>query len=278
MPFTSRGVSVTKDQFRSSSKSSKAHNSGAKLLQENLRAAKRTFGQILAPRMIAQLRVLTRDFGFSVEAGALQVINGNWYVTHTGLLRLARRKRCRGIHVEAVDSLCDSAVNRFVLKATVYPSKDSAGFVGYGDADPSNVSLLVRGAEMRIAETRAVNRALRKAYGIGICSVEEIGSSPGPMTTPDSRKSPPNGANGNGNGSGHKVRDRLCQIIRQHKLDPELVKAYAVDFCGTKALKDATREQVENFVQQLSEAAKKDRNALLCQLNSYAAPSQEVAG
>ena len=29
---------------------------------------------------------------------------------------------------------------------------------------------------MRVAETRAVNRALRKAYGIGICSVEEIGS------------------------------------------------------------------------------------------------------
>jgi hypothetical protein len=29
---------------------------------------------------------------------------------------------------------------------------------------------------MRVAETRAVNRALRKAYGIGICSVGEIGS------------------------------------------------------------------------------------------------------
>ena len=175
------------------------------------------------------------------------LLENRWYVTHTGLVRLARRKRCRGIHVEAVDSLCDSAANRFVLKATVYPSKDSAGFVGYGDADPSNVSLLVRGAEMRIAETRAVNRALRKAYGIGICSVEEIGSNPGPMAAPDSQKSPPNGTNGNGNGSGHKVRDRLCQIIRQHKLDPELVKAYAVDFCGTKALKDATREQVEEL-------------------------------
>jgi hypothetical protein len=37
---------------------------------------------------------------------------------------------------------------------------------GYGDANPSNVSPLVRGAEMRIAETRAVNRALRKAYWI----------------------------------------------------------------------------------------------------------------
>jgi len=82
----------------------------------------------------------------------------------------------------------------------------------------------------------------------------------------------------NGNGSGHKVRDRLCQIIRQHKLDPELVRAYAVDFCSTKALKDATREQVESFVQQLADAAKKDHDALLCQLNSYAPSNQEVAG
>ena len=163
----------------------------------------------------------------------------------------------------------------------MYPSKDSAGFVGYGDADPSNVSQLVRGAEMRVAKTRAVNRALRKAYGIGICSVEEMGSSPGQMTGPsDLRKFPPKSTseNSNGNGSGHKVRDRLCQIIRQHKLDPELVKAYAVDVCGTKALKDATREQVESFVAELAEAAKKDRDALLCQLNSYARSTQEVAG
>ena len=82
--------------------------------------------------------------------------------------------------------------------------------------------------------------------------------------------------NGNGNSAGPKVRDRLCQIIRQHKLDAELVKAYAVDFCGTKMLRDATREQVENFVQQLADWAEKDRNAVICQLNSYAHPKQEV--
>ena len=163
----------------------------------------------------------------------------------------------------------------------MYPSKASLGFVGYGDADPSNVSFLVRGAEMRIAETRAVNRALRKAYGIGICSVEEIGTnSAPPAAAADVHRFPPKSADGqaNGNGSAHQVRDRLCQIIRQHKLDPELVKAYAVDFCGAKTLKDAAREQVEEFVQQLAEAARKDRDALLCQLNSYARPNQEVAG
>ena len=146
------------------------------------------------------------------------------------------------------------------------------GFVGYGDADPSNVSPQVRGAEMRVAETRAVNRALRKAYAVGVCSVEEIGSS----IPSGAEKFPPQNAHVNDYGSGPKVRDWLCQIIRQHKLDPELVKSYAVDFCGTKTLREATREQVENFVQQLAEWAEKDRNALLCQLNSYARPKQEV--
>ena len=35
---------------------------------------------------------------------------------------------------------------------------------------------MVHGAEMRVAETRAVCRALRKAYGIGVCAVEELGA------------------------------------------------------------------------------------------------------
>ena len=253
-------------------------NNNLQLIRHNTSLVKKLYPNI-SPSRIQALEELTKQFSFSFASGDVIQLDNGWFVTHTGLVRLARRKRCRGIHVEAVDSLCDSAASRFVLKATVYPSKDSAGFVGYGDADPSNVSLLVRGAEMRMAETRAVNRALRKAYGIGICSVEEIGSNPGPMPpAPDAQKFPPKNANGNGNGSSHKVRDRLCQIIRQHRLDPELVKAYAVDFCGTKALKDASREQVESFVQQLAEAAKRDRDSLLCQLNSYARASQEVAG
>jgi hypothetical protein len=164
-----------------------------------------------------------------------------------------------------------------VCKATVYSSKGCSGFAGFGDADPSNVSLLVHGAELRVAETRAVNRALRKAYGIGICSVEEIGSSASePASHPESKKLP-QPANGNGNHSSPKVRDRLCQVIRQHQLDPSSVKAYATDFCGVKNLREANREQVENFVTHLADWAEKDRNALLCQLNSYPREKEGVA-
>jgi len=129
---------------------------------------------------------------------------------------------------------------------------------------------------MRVAETRAVNRALRKAYGIGICSVEEIGAvAERPPQAPDSKKLPPQPANGNG--SGRSVRDSLCHVIRQHQLDPNLVKSYATDFCAVKTLRDATSEQVEAFVAHLADWAEKDRNALLCQLNSYLGQREGVA-
>jgi len=214
---------------------------------------------------------LAKRYCFSVDNGDLLWLDGHWYVSHSGLIRLARRNHCTGIHVEPVSEFSDPSLSRWAFKATVYKSRTCRGFVGYGDADPSNVSPLVRGAEMRVAETRAVNRALRKAYGIGLCSVEEIGTVASPI-----EKLPPRNASGNGNGTGPSVRDRLCQIIRQHKLDPELVKAYAADFCGTKTLREATREQVETFVKELADWAEKDRNALLCQLNGYARPKQEV--
>jgi len=152
----------------------------------------------------------------------------------------------------------------------VYKSKTCRGFVGCGDADPSNVSPLIHGAEMRMAETRAINRALRKAYGIGICSVEELGMV-GRAIEPsgEAPKRPPQKVKDNGWATGPRVRERLCQLIRQHQLDPDLVKAYAIDFCGAKTLKEASRTQVENFVEHLADWAEKDRNALLCQLNSY---------
>src|SRR5215472_13144578 len=122
------------------------------------------------------LRELTIRFGFSISLGELRLLNGAWYVTNSGLLRLAERRHCLGIGVRTVQPLSDPAASRWVFKAIVYKSVNSRGFVGFGDADPSNVSSVVRGAELRVAETRAVNRALRKAYGIGICSLEELGS------------------------------------------------------------------------------------------------------
>ena len=225
----------------------------------------------LTPMNLLALKHLLGLYELSVPLGDVLFLEGKWYVTHVGLIRLSHRKCCNGISSHIVRGLCNVATSRWAFKATVYTHQNCKGFVGYGDADPSNVSPLVHGAEMRVAETRAVNRALRKAYGIGICSVEEIGSFAEPVpSSRDSKKIPPEPVNRkNGNYGGPKVRDRLCQLIRQHQLDATLVKSYAVDFCRTKTLREATREQVEAFVVHLADWAEKDRNALLCQLNSY---------
>src|SRR6266496_1908802 len=90
--------------------------------QTTIRAARRIWND-LSREALARLREITTQHDFSVGAGDLIYLQNGWYVTHTGLIGLARRKRCSGIHVETVVSLCDSSASRFVLKATVFPSK-----------------------------------------------------------------------------------------------------------------------------------------------------------
>jgi len=146
--------------------------------RHNLTLAKRLWiGQINREQQLS-LKSLSDNYGLSVAAGDLKLLESRWYITHSGLIRLAQRRGCSGIAATPVTEFCERTLGRWVFKAIVYKRNRTKGFVGYGDADPSNVSSLVRGAEMRVAETRAVNRALRKAYGIGLCSVEELGSTP----------------------------------------------------------------------------------------------------
>src|SRR5216684_7587088 len=238
----------------------------------NAKLAVATWGEVSQAALL-NLKELTGRYALSVAAGDLQFLDGRWYVTHAGLLRIAQRRRCSGIRTALQKELTDPAANRWIFRATVYKTPGSKGFVGYGDADPTNTSPLVRGAEMRVAETRAVNRALRKAYGIGLCSVEELGtlsgfSGPARNHEPSVKSHSPNGSN---NGQS-RLRDRLCLLIRQYNLDPTLVKAYAADFCGMPTLKEASRDLVESFISHIATSAKEDRDGLLCKLNSYARP------
>jgi len=249
-------------------------NHEATLLRQNLRLVKQLY-PTLAQRDLRSLRDLTRAHSLSVSQGEILCIDGKWYVTHAGLLRIALRARCFGIRTALQERQSDPLASRWVFRATVFKSRCSKGFVGYGDADPSNTSPLVRGCEMRVAETRAVNRALRKAYGIGLCSVEELGSFSPPQKPPAAGPHSNGYAGTNGSSNGQpRLRDQLCLLIRQHNLDPTLVKAYAADFCGTETLREASRDLVESFVTELAATAKKNRDALVCKLNSYAHPTE----
>ena len=245
-------------------------NARIKKFRSNVKIARSLWGDIPGSAL-GNLRELTRKFALSVAEGHIQLLNGRCYVTHSGLLRVATNRRCLGITTTVQESLSDPLKGRWVFKATVYKNRNSKGFVGYGDASPMNVTANVLGAEMRTAETRAVNRALRKAYGIGLCSVEELGSHPSsfePMKHVD-----PTVGNGSTNGQ-PRLRDKLCLLIRRYELDPNLVKRYAADFCGTETLRDASRDLVEAFVSTVAKEAANDRAALICKLNSYCQPEE----
>ena len=92
------------------------------------------------------------------------------YVTREGLLYYARRTgQLQGIKVE----LLEKGKGYCIVKATVL-TKDGGEFEALGDASESNTNRMVSPHLIRMAETRAINRALREAFPIGLCSYEEL--------------------------------------------------------------------------------------------------------
>jgi hypothetical protein len=233
--------------------------STSEMLAQNLQIAQARYPSLTTERL-EQLRTITLTYRVSLNAGDLILIEGTWYITHPGLLRIAAAKKCAGIRTMAQPKLSDPASSSWVFKAVVFKSRASRGFIGYGDASPANVSSRVLGSEMRVAETRAVNRALRKAYAVGICSFEELGPRNGTSHNLDKVPAVSEPAT---------LRRRLCSLISHYGLNAAAVKRYAAEFCGTQEVREATRELVEDFFDHLSASLITDSKAVIEHLKQY---------
>src|SRR5271170_53323 len=99
------------------------------LLRSNMRFARSRWKRDLNQFAFQLLKLLTNQFQFSVAEGDLIWLERGWYVTHTGLVRLATRNRCAGIHTKPVADFCDPRSQRWAFEATVYKSKSCRGFV-----------------------------------------------------------------------------------------------------------------------------------------------------
>src|SRR5690349_14577362 len=87
----------------------------------NIRQARQKWGPLSRASADA-LEEICRTHHLSIVLGDLIQIDGSWYVTHAGMLRLARRNRCVGMHVHSVPSFCDLTSGRWAFKATVFKS------------------------------------------------------------------------------------------------------------------------------------------------------------
>src|ERR1700745_2058514 len=100
-----------------------------RLLAGNLRLAKSRWRTVISKLGCQQLKALTQQYAFSIAHGDLVSLDRGWDVTHTGLVRLARRYRCAGIHAKPIPEFCNAQAQRWAFEATVYKSKTCRGFV-----------------------------------------------------------------------------------------------------------------------------------------------------
>jgi hypothetical protein len=98
-------------------------------------------------------------------------LQGKQYITHAGLLEVAHQIGISRLQTEIVsDQLADT-----IIVKTKLTMKDGSYYEAYGDANDKNVNSMIQPHKLRMAETRSVNRALRFATNIGMCSIEELG-------------------------------------------------------------------------------------------------------
>lgn len=95
------------------------------------------------------------------------------YVRFGGLLDAAHRLGLESITTELLQVPKEANDNNCIFKATVKLSNGQS-FSAHGDANPRNVNRSIAPHLRRMAETRAVARALRWACNIGSASIEEV--------------------------------------------------------------------------------------------------------
>jgi len=104
-------------------------------------------------------------------------LKGKAFITYKGLVMLADEQGWSGTKTELV--FADREANRFEFKATV--TGEAGTYEGHGDADPSNVGRMIIPHMLRMAETRAIARALRQYTRCELTAAEEMGGNDEPQ-------------------------------------------------------------------------------------------------
>jgi len=109
-------------------------------------------------------------------------LQGKEYVLFSGLLRTAHNNGLKSVDTEIIG--WDSDARAAVVRAAVEGTRGR--YTAHGDASPDNVGRSIAGACLRMAETRAIARALRSYLGIGMTALSELPGG-GPAAVADTR-------------------------------------------------------------------------------------------
>lgn len=114
---------------------------------------------------------------------------GAEYITVKGLLLIAHEIGLKSIICEPVTREREGAKIIFAETKATITLNDGRTFTSYGDASALSVSRGIQPHICRMAETRAIGRALRNATGIDICTKEELDNLQNIQAQPKKRSS-----------------------------------------------------------------------------------------
>lgn len=197
------------------------------------------------------LKLVAIQYGLDPLTREVMILNGQVYVTAAGLQKLALRDpEYDGCEVDIIEARWDK--DFFLVKARVWKKACSHPFEDYGDADPTT-SKLKGHALFRHAVTRARARAMRSAFAVPFCAVEELDDEQRIQWLVQQR------SHTNDQEPLHATEKQRNAVIGLSKqigwtrvaLGAELDRRF-----GTSHLDDLTRSQASQMIQELGERAK----------------------
>lgn len=179
--------------------------------------------------------------------GGITMLHKREYINAEGLQYLAKKQGVKAQRVEVLEFASDPASKSWAVKATVI-DKDGNIFSDIGDAAPNNVGPAIKNATLRMACTRATNRALRKVLvgpGVAMTSAEELPAA-GDSSDPDL----------NDSGHAEEFEKFLSAAIDLGFKDLKAVTKYAVSTGWPKGVdRYAVEDLRELFKQMKSEVS-----------------------
>src|SRR5262245_19340143 len=120
-----------------------------------------------------------------IPAAFLVERQGRHFILFAGLLHMAHGDGLSRVTTTIVQLPTDENGHTSIFRAEVETKRGT--FTGTGDANPTNVAPNMRQVAIRLAETRAIARALRFAVDAPFAALDELG---GDELSPDVGRSP----------------------------------------------------------------------------------------
>jgi hypothetical protein len=199
------------------------------------------------------LKVVALQYGLDPLTREVMILDDKIYITAAGLQKIALRDpEYDGCEVDIIQAEWEKAF--FVIKARVWKKSCAHPFEDYGDADPST-SKLKGHSLFRHAITRARARAMRSAFAIPFCAIEELDDEQRQQLFSkrqhDARKT--KGENEAPPLSTHKQQEMLRYLTQSLGYAQAMFRAEMDRRFHCTSLEQLTRQQASLLIQELNE-------------------------